>query len=423
VRFKSLGLVIVDEEHRFGVAHKEKLKAYRAAVDVLSLTATPIPRTLHMALSGIRDLSVIDTPPPGRLDIATQIVHHDPELLAAAIRTELDRDGQVFFLHNRVDDIDTVAETLATLVPEARIGIAHGQMREHQLEAAMLSFMHRKYDLLLCTTIIESGLDLPNVNTLIVNQADRFGLAQLYQIRGRIGRSSRKAFAYFVVPPLETMTGDARSRLAVLAKFSAVGSGFRVAEMDLELRGAGDLLGADQAGHIAGVGFDMYIHLLQEAVERLRAVEERPERTECTVEIPVAASIPESYIEDRHARLVAYRRIATADSLPGLEALRHELKDRFGPVPALTVRLFSVAELRLRGQALGLSKIECTGTQVRIHVAACPDAVLQKLVHLIARQPLRLSAAGDRILAADFSHEPETDPVSRTRRVLALMEK
>jgi transcription-repair coupling factor (superfamily II helicase) len=422
VGFKSLGLIIIDEEHRFGVGHKEKLKSLRTSVDVLSLTATPIPRTLHMALTGIRDLSVIQTAPVGRQDIETTITHFDPETLSEAIRYEIKRGGQIFFLHNRVDDILTVAEQLRTLVPELRIIVAHGQMNEGELEQAMVRFMNAEADVLLCTTIIESGIDLPLVNTLIVNNADRFGLAQLYQIRGRVGRSTRRAFAYFIVPPTAAMTADARSRLATLAKFTAVGSGFQVANIDMELRGAGNLLGGEQSGEVAAVGFDMYVHLLQEAVEELREQDQLPRKVECHIDLGVDADLPADYLTDRHQRMVFYRRIAGAEAVAVIEALRMELADRFGPPPPPGVRLLEVAELKLRAQALGLSRIEGNALAVKTDLSQAPDRLLERALVLVREQPEALTVRPPHTLVVRFPEGRYESPLRAAGRLIALLE-
>ena len=423
IKFSNLGLLIVDEEHRFGVGHKEKLKALRSKVDVLSMTATPIPRTLHMAMTGIRDLSIIKTPPPGRLDIRTNLIRYDPGVVADAIRFELQRGGQVFFLHNRVEDILTVAEQLETLVPEARILVAHGQMKETLLERRMLEFMRHEGDVLLCTTIVESGLDIPTVNTLLVNNAHMFGLAQLYQIRGRIGRSSVQAFAYFIVPPTPVMSTDARARLATLAKFTQVGSGFQVASIDLELRGAGDLLGADQSGYVAAVGFDMYIHLLQEEVDNLKESREGPAEVNCQVEVAVTAFLPEEYIPDRHQRLVFYRMIASCESVDALEALRAEMRDRFGPHPIPLKQLLAVAELKLRGRRLGLTRIEAGRGRVKVNLEMCPDTVLDSVLGLVKEQPVPIKVTPDHKMVADFSETDGSGPIAACRQLLDLLER
>ncbi len=422
VNFKQLGLVVIDEEHRFGVNHKERLKALRSTVDVLSMTATPIPRTLHMAMTGVRDLSLIKTPPPGRQDIETSLIHFDEDFIRDVIQRELDRDGQIFFLHNRVEDILNVKATLEGIVPGVRVAVAHGQMGEGELEKAMLQFMAREFDVLLCTTIIESGLDIPTVNTLFVNNADYFGLAQLYQIRGRIGRGNRKAYAYFIVPPTSVMSTEARSRLAALTKFSAVGSGFQIASIDMELRGAGDLLGANQSGHIASVGFDLYVHMLQEAVDDLKAQREEKRAVESRVEIPVEASIPDSYIPDRHERLVFYRMVAASDNLDLLDRYRFEMRDRFGPLPDPVQQLLAVAELRLRCQKLGISHL-VVGTQtVKVHLEESPDAVLAATLELIKKQPLPLRVTPTHHLIATFPTAEMEPPVNRARRILGLIE-
>ena len=422
IGFKSLGLIIIDEEHRFGVGHKEKLKALRTSVDVLSLTATPIPRTLHMALTGIRDLSVIQTAPVGRQDIETTITHFDPDSLAEAIRYEVGRGGQIFFLHNRVEDILTVEQQISMLVPDVRIIVAHGQMAEAGLEKAMVRFMNHEADVLLCTTIIESGLDLPLVNTLIVNNADRFGLAQLYQIRGRVGRSTRRAFAYFVVPPTAAMTADARARLATLAKFTAVGSGFQVANIDMELRGAGNLLGGEQSGEVAAVGFDMYVHMLQEAVQDLKAEEKVQVRVDCQVDFAVDADLPVDYVGDRHQRMVFYRRIAGAESVAALEGLRDELKDRFGPLPAPADGLLDVAELKVRAQRLGLTKLEGSAEAIKVDLSMAPDALLEGALALVREQTVPLAVRPPHALVARFEPGRYATALRAAGRLIALLE-
>ena len=423
VAFKNLGLLIVDEEHRFGVGHKEKLKSYRSTVDVLSMTATPIPRTLHMAMSGIRDLSVIKTPPPGRLDIETYLIHFDPEAVRDAIEREVGRGGQVFFLHNRVEDILTVREQLEGLIPGLRVGVGHGQMRESALEKAMVDFMRRKYDVLLCTTIIESGLDMPNVNTLIVNNAHNFGLGQLYQIRGRVGRSERQAYAYFIVPPTETMSIDARSRLATLTRFTAVGSGFQVASIDMELRGAGDLLGPHQSGYIAAVGFDMYIHLLHEEVDKLKSSQAVPTTVECQVELSLDAHIPEDFVQDRHQRLVLYRMAASAQTPEDVDRIRFEIRDRFGALPEPVARLLSIAEIRVRATALGIRKVTVKGATVTLDVSEAPDRVLAGMVELVKSQPVPLRVTPDHKVVGDLDKKGAPDPVARAKRLLNYVER
>ncbi|PMP79876.1 MAG: transcription-repair coupling factor, partial [Chloroflexus aggregans] len=361
VVFRDLGLVIVDEEQRFGVRHKERLKQLRAEVDVLTLTATPIPRTLHMALSGIRDLSVIDTPPEDRLPIKTYVVPADDHLIQEVIRRELEREGQVYFVHNRVQSIYHVAERLRRLVPEAQIAVGHGQLAERDLERVMMDFFEGRYDVLVCTTIIESGLDVPNANTIIIDDATHYGLAQLYQLRGRVGRGATRAYAYLLYNPAAPMSSDARQRLETIQEATELGAGFRVAMRDLEIRGAGNLLGAEQSGHIAAVGFDLYSRLLEQAVQQLkRDVDEMtvdrgftPSPTAMaaglraptvsekvlvaplvTIDLPLTAYLPPTYIADETVRLAVYQRMIDADTIEEVRSLRQELIDRFGgPLP------------------------------------------------------------------------------------------
>ena len=336
VMFKDLGLIIIDEEQRFGVVHKEHFKKLRSEVDVLTLSATPIPRTLHMSLAGIRDMSTIETPPEERLPIKTYVGAYDERLIREAILRELERNGQVFFVHNRVQSIATVASRLCSLVPEGRVSVAHGQMHEDELESVMAEFANSKSDILVTTTIIESGLDMPNVNTLIVDQADKLGLTQLYQLRGRVGRGSNNAHAHFFFDRGKQLTPEARKRLKTISEATELGAGFAVAMKDLEIRGAGNLLGVEQSGYIAAVGFDLYCRLLAEAVEELRqgrAVEDGrmiPQPPVPTVALPLAAYIPEEYIPTLSTRLSFYQRLAVAKRAREIEDVAAELNDRFG---------------------------------------------------------------------------------------------
>ncbi len=346
VQFRDLGLVIIDEEQRFGVAHKERLKQLRTQVHCLTMTATPIPRTLHMALTGVRDLSVINTPPADRLAVRTYITRFDDETIREAIIRELKRGGQVFFVHNRVQSIDAMGAYLRKLVPEAKIAIAHGQMREHDLERVMLGFMNRETNLLLCTAIIESGLDFPNANTILINRADRLGLAQLYQLRGRVGRSNVRAYAYLLVPGEQILAPDAQKRLAALQELSELGSGFKLAARDLEIRGAGNLLGTAQSGHIAAVGFDLYMQLMEEAVAELKGMPHEPE-IDPEVSLPVEAYLPDDYVADENQRLLLYKRLAQAADEAALGELREELIDRYGPLPPPAERLVEAMGLKL----------------------------------------------------------------------------
>ena len=357
VQFHDLGLLVVDEEQRFGVAHKERIKQLRRKVDVLTLTATPIPRTLNMSLMGIRDMSVIETPPKDRLSIQTNVVKFDTAIITRAIRTELDRGGQVYFVHNRIDSIDSMAALVARLVPEARLAVAHGRSGEADLEQVMIDFVAHKYDILLSTTIIENGLDIPNVNTMIVNHAERYGLAQLYQLRGRVGRSDRRAYTYLVIPPEDSLSRVARQRLAAIKEFSDLGSGFRVAALDLEIRGAGTLLGAEQSGHIEAIGFDMYVKLLEATVRELQGEEVEEERR-ATVNLGVELHIDESYIAETNQRLAVYRRVAAARDEDRLAAILTELEDRYGPVPQSVVRLAEYGRIRVLADRLGVESVD-----------------------------------------------------------------
>jgi transcription-repair coupling factor (superfamily II helicase) len=345
VIFKNLGLVIIDEEHRFGVTHKEKIKKLRHLVDVLTLSATPIPRTLNMALMGLRDLSVIETPPVDRQAIRTYVSRYDDGLVRSAILNELGRGGQVFFVHNRVETIEKVGRQLRELVPEASIAVAHGQMPESELEKVMLDFLHHRTNVLLCSSIIESGLDISTANTIIINRADQFGLAQLYQLRGRVGRSSARAYAYLLIPGEHLLTDDARKRLEVLQELDDLGSGFRLAAHDLEIRGAGNLLGREQHGNVAAVGFELYAQMLEETVRELKGgaiqVQIEPE-----IQIGLPAYIPEAYIPDVNQRLVFYKKLANVKNRTDLEDLAYEMEDRFGPLPELVLKFIEVMDLR-----------------------------------------------------------------------------
>ncbi|GAB4242806.1 MAG: transcription-repair coupling factor [Acidobacteriota bacterium] len=363
IRFRDLGLVIVDEEQRFGVVQKEKLKRLKTHVDVLTLSATPIPRTLHMALAGIRDLSVIETPPRDRLAIQTVVARFSHHIIRSAIDLELKRAGQVFFVHNSVETIYGMAAKLRQIVPEARIAVAHGQMGEEELERIMLDFVDYRYDVLVCTTIIENGLDIPRANTIIVNRADKFGLSQLYQLRGRVGRSNRRAYAYLLVPDEGSLNPEARKRLAAIREFSELGSGFRLAAMDLEIRGAGNLLGGEQSGHIHAVGFEMYMRLLEEAVRELKGETPREEERP-SIELRFQARIPEHYVEEPNTRIWLYKRIAGAGDAGALERLREEIRDRFGPLPRPVELLLRTAHLRIRAELLKLKAIERKGAKI-----------------------------------------------------------
>ncbi len=386
VKFKDLGLVIIDEEQRFGVEHKEKLKDLKHNVDVLAMSATPIPRTLEMAVTGIREMSTLATPPEERHPILTYIGGYSEQQVAAAIRRELIREGQVFFVHNRVATIDKVAADIAKLVPEARIAIAHGQMPEHQLEQVVVDFWERKFDVLVSTTIIETGIDIPNANTLIVDRAESFGLSQLHQIRGRVGRSRERAYAYFFYDPTKTLSETAHDRLATIAANNELGSGMQVAMKDLEIRGAGNLLGGEQSGHIAGVGFDLYLRMIGEAVSEFKG-EDITSPAELKLELPVDARIPSEYVDSERLRLEAYHKLS-AESSPKsdrakLDAILAELEDRYGKAPQPVKTLIEVTHLRQQANRLGLKDVNLLGLQAKFAPVELTDSELVALSHEI----------------------------------------
>lgn len=391
VRFKDLGLVIVDEEQRFGVRQKEALKALRANVHLLTLTATPIPRTLNMAMAGLRDLSIIATPPAHRLAVQTFVATWDDAQLREAFQRELGRGGQVYFLHNDVESIGRMQAQLEALVPEARIGVAHGQMPERELERVMLDFHKQRFNVLLCTTIIESGIDIPNANTIVMNLADRLGLAQMHQLRGRVGRSHHRAYAYLVVPDKRSITSDARKRLEAIASMDELGAGFTLATHDLEIRGAGELLGEDQSGQMAEVGFSLYTELLERAVKSIKAGKlpdfDATEHRGSEVELHVPALIPEDYLPDVHARLTLYKRISGARDAEELRELQVEMIDRFGLLPDAAKHLFAIAELKLQATALGIRKLVLGAEGGRLQFEAKPNVDPMTVIRLIQGQP------------------------------------
>jgi transcription-repair coupling factor (superfamily II helicase) len=404
VKLQDLGLMIVDEEQRFGVAHKERLKKIRTEVDVLTLTATPIPRTLNMSLSGLRDMSVIETPPRDRLAIQTVVVKFRTQVIENAINFELDRGGQVYVVHNRVESIYSLADLVRRLCPRARVGVGHAQMSERELETVMTRFMHHEFDVLVATTIIENGLDIPLANTLVVNRADRFGLSQLYQLRGRVGRSNRRAYAYLLIPSDESLTPIARRRLAAIREFSDLGAGFRIAALDLELRGAGNLLGGQQHGHIEAIGFDLYCQLLERTVEELRSGQELPD-TETAVNLKVDLKIPPSLVDDELQRLRLYKQIASSRSEEEIDGLYRELEDRFGALPVQVSNLLEYARLRVLGRARGVMSMDRTihGIDIRFHESARidPERIVELVgsgdrISFVPPATLRLKAAGSR---------------------------
>jgi transcription-repair coupling factor (superfamily II helicase) len=384
VGFRDLGLLVIDEEQRFGVAAKEKLKHLKTTVDCLTLSATPIPRTLQMGLAGIRDMSVIETPPKDRLAIETRIVKFRTDVIAAAIREELAREGQVYFVHNRVESIYSLASLVQRLVPEAKVAVAHGQMPEAELEKTMLAFVEGRADVLVATTIIENGLDIPRANTMLVNRADRYGLAQLYQLRGRVGRSDRAAHAYLLVPPDTVLSEIARKRLAAIREFSDLGAGFRIAALDLELRGAGNLLGGEQSGHIQAVGLDLYVKLLEQTILELRG-QGVPEAPRATLHLGLQMRIPEAYVPETHQRLGLYKRLSEVRSPAEIDALRAEIRDRFGPLPVEVEGLLTYATLRPRAEKAKVSQVDAAGGRLVVRFA--PDFPLEQLPALVRAFP------------------------------------
>jgi transcription-repair coupling factor (superfamily II helicase) len=400
IKFHDLGLLIVDEEQRFGVAHKERLKELRKDVHVLSLSATPIPRTLHMSLMGVRDLSVIETPPKDRLAIQTVVASFEEGMVRRAIDEELGRNGQVYFIHNRVESIYSIAELIQRLVPKARVVVGHGQMGERELESVMLKFMHDEANVLVSTTIVENGMDIPRANTIIINRADKLGLSELYQLRGRVGRSNQRAYAYLLVPQDTTLTPLARRRLSALKEFSELGAGFRIAALDLELRGAGNLLGRQQHGHINAVGFDLYNKMLERSVAELKGETAAPE-LRVTINLGVDVRIPPEYIPSENLRLRTYKRIAEMADESQHEEILKELEDRFGPPPQAIHNLLDYALLKALAEKLLVASIDRRGPQVAIKFHHETPVKPERLVGLIHdRKGLRLDPTG--ILAMDI---------------------
>ncbi len=411
IAFKDLGLVIIDEEQRFGVEHKEALKKLRLNVDVLSMSATPIPRTLEMAITGIREMSVITTPPEERHPVLTFAGPYDERQVRAAIRRELAREGQAFYIHNRVNSIEKTAKRLAELVPEARIAVAHGQMNEHTLEQVMVDFWERRYDVLVCTTIVEAGLDISTANTLLIERADLLGLSQLHQLRGRVGRGRERGYAYFLYPPEKPLTETAHDRLATMAAHTDLGAGMAIAMKDLEIRGAGNLLGGEQSGHIAEVGFDLYLRLVGEAVAEFRGEDAEPE-PEMRIELPVDAHLPVDYIESERLRLEMYKRLAAVTSLDELAAVREELLDRYGEPPDPVQALLAVAAFRLEARRRGVTEVIQAGANIRFAPADLPESVQLRLARVYPGAQYR-KAAGfllvPRPMTRPIGGQPVTD--------------
>jgi transcription-repair coupling factor (superfamily II helicase) len=391
VRFKDLGLIIIDEEHRFGVKQKEKLKQLRPNVDVLTLTATPIPRTLNMAFSGIRDFSIISTPPLRRLSIKTFVHERDENLIREAILREVLRGGQVYFLHNFVTTIEKVANELQKLIPTLKVAIAHGQMREHQLERIMSDFYHLRYNVLVCTTIIESGIDIPTANTIIIDNADRFGLAQLHQLRGRVGRSHHQAYSYLLIKSKKSLTVDAKKRLEAITSMEHLGAGFSLATYDLEIRGAGEFLGEEQSGQIESIGFSLYMEYLDKAIKALKngiAPDLDVQSFNITeIDLQIPALIPDKYLNDVNARLTFYKRMANAKSKETLSELQEELIDRFGLLPEAVKNLFKVTELKLLAEKIGVRKINASKTTGTIEFVKNPHIDPNKIIKLVQKHP------------------------------------
>jgi transcription-repair coupling factor (superfamily II helicase) len=419
VLFKDLGLLVVDEEHRFGVRHKEKLRRLKTTVDTLSMSATPIPRTMQMSLMGVRDMSLIHTSPKDRLPIITEIVEFDPAIIATAILREIDRGGQAFFVHNRVQTIESMYRYLKKIVPQAEIAIAHGQMHERSLEGIMLAFLAQRYNVLLCTAIIESGLDIPTVNTMIINRADRFGLAQLYQLRGRVGRSATRAYTYLLTPPMKTLKADAIKRLRALEAHSDLGSGFALAMRDLEIRGAGTILGARQSGFIEEIGFDLYNRLLEEAVAELKG-EEITRLPETKLELDMEIHLSDRYVTDRHQKVDIYRRLANARSLDEVDNIRDEVTDRFGKQPQSAVNLFDAASVKISAAVLEIEKVTLRSGIVNFFFKEGRQLSRTEVetFRKVTDRPLEFSLAGRSQVTIDLSQVIETERLPHLRGLL-----
>ncbi len=420
IKFHNLGLLIVDEEHRFGVTHKEKIKKLKSLVDILTLTATPIPRTLNFSLNGIRDLSIINTPPADRLAIRTYTCYFDETTLRDAVMKELRRGGQVFFVHNRVQSIEKITKQIEKIVPEARVRFAHGQMKEDHLEEVMIDFIHHAFDILVCTTIIESGLDIPNANTMLINRADTFGLAQLYQLRGRVGRSDRQAYCYLIVPHETLQTAKARRRLAVIQRFTELGSGFKIASHDLEIRGAGNILGDEQSGHIAAIGYDLYAQLLQEAIHELKNTH-IPEDFEPELSLNMTAKIPSAYIPDKQLRLVLYKQLSSSKSQEEVDEIREEWIDRFGTLPEEAENLIGLIIVKVLCQKLLVSQIKQSGNN--LFLTFHPDHKIDTsiLTRTIEADPKHFSITRDGKFAINRSFESASQLVGFVIKVLGTL--
>jgi transcription-repair coupling factor (superfamily II helicase) len=423
IQFHNLGLLVIDEEHRFGVRQKERLKSLRFEVDILTLTATPIPRTLNLSFSGIRDLSIIATPPARRLSVKTFIYEYNPSIVREAVLREISRGGQVYYLYNKVEGIEKVASQLRTQIPEAKIGVVHGQMRKKALEHVMVDFYRRQFNVLVCTTIIESGIDIPSVNTMIIDRADTLGLAQLHQLRGRVGRSYHQAYAYLFIPSKENMKKDAQKRLEAIAESGDLGAGFMIATHDMEIRGAGELLGAEQSGHIQEIGFNLYAEMLERAVKALkRGIEpdfDQPDQKKIELNLQICALIPEDYLPDVQRRLVLYKRIANAQDDDTLDNLRVEMIDRFGLLPKCTQNLFEIASLKLKAISLGIKKIEMGPKYGRIEFHEKPNIDAEKIIQLVQSNSKHYQLIGSNCLRFVATSE---DPDELIQQIRCLLE-
>ena len=416
VRFKELGLVVVDEEQRFGVAHKERLKHLKKKVDVLTLSATPIPRTLNMSLSGLRDMSLIETPPRDRLAIQTQVVQFSENVIKSAIELEMGRGGQVFLIHNRVETIETIAALVQRLVPQARLVVGHGQMNEKEMERVMLDFIEHKHDVLVATTIIENGIDIPRANTIIINRADQYGLSQLYQLRGRVGRSNRRAYAYLLIPGEQELTPIAKRRLAAIREFSDLGAGFRIAALDLELRGAGNLLGGQQSGHMDALGFDLYTQMLERTVAELRG-EAVEDETSVTINVGVDVAIPDEYINDMGQRLRTYKRISSARDEEALSSIRQEVRDRYGRLPESVEQLFAYALLRRLAEETGVLSVDKTPDGVALKFTERARISPEKLAEFVGGQEGRVFTPSG-VLRMALSEDEQDNVLDVVRGIL-----
>lgn len=416
IAFKELGLLIIDEEHRFGVKHKEKLKQLRVSVDTLTLTATPIPRTLHMSLAGIRDLSTIETPPQDRHAIETYVCQYDDFTIREAVYRELNRGGQIFFVHNHVRSIYNIANSLGKLIPEARIAVAHGQMKERDLEKVMLDFIQRRVDVLVCTTIIESGLDIPAANTIIINRADKFGLAQIYQLRGRVGRSSEQAFAYLLIPGEEIITRDAQKRLRALMDFSELGAGFKIALNDLQIRGGGTILGSAQSGHIAAIGYELYLELLEKAVGEMKGERPETETVDPEINLPLSAFLPEDFIPDADQRLLAYKKLATVSRDAELDDLAGEWRDRYGPFPESVRNLIVLTKVRLMLKRHGVVRMDGDEESFTLHFSSAGN--VDTLVSFLDERKCSHRLETDRKLRIEIWARDLAQRLTRLKRIL-----